>query len=814
MLIDTITIQNFRGIRDLTLGPQGGNLVIWGPNGSGKSGVIDALDFLFRGEISRLTGPGSREVSLTQHGRHVDAGISEAGVQATIRLSPEGAPVTISRTLSAPEELQCSDTEARPALGAVMELAQRGQHVLTRRDILRFIAVTPGDRGRQIEELLDLGDIGSTRQSLQTVANDLRSVAKEATARVANEQARAATAISLEEYDETSLIARVNEHRAVLDLEVITEIGPGLLLAGADASDNPSPARAATTVPGDVQQLQSVASSFSIDQVHDIHARLGDELAGLDTDAARAALAQAQLVDDGIRLQAGNAVCPLCDTEWATADALKQHLREKQRAATEARELRTVVETAANTLAQLLRPLAASAAAVAADLRELGNPDAPAAATLSAELESLIAAAAAPTGDFALPPLPAALTEASTLRVFVTRIVDSVPALPDDPTAERVRSRELLTRLDERLGSLTAEEAAERHAARASEAATVLLGEFIAARDAALDPLYESVRDRFVSLYQSLHEEEEDGFSARLSPTTTGMRFEVDFHNRGAFPPTAVHSEGHQDSMGLCLFLALSEQLANGRLEFLLLDDVVMSVDHEHRKAVCSLLRDQFPDTQLVITTHDRTWASQLRALKVVNGANFVEFPSWSIEAGPAVAMNRDLWATIGEHLVRGDVSAAAAALRRGCEEFFESACNALHAKIPYRSDYRWDFGDWVQAAMDEYRDLVSRARKSAQSWEDTARVSALDETDSIRKQVWARVWEEAWAINPNVHFNRWVSLEPGELEDVAQAYRDLMALFSCANCGSMLETMFADTDPAQIACHCGQQTWNLQLKA
>ena len=53
MLIDTITIQNFRGIRDLTLGPQGGNLVIWGPNGSGKSGVIDALDFLFRGEISR-----------------------------------------------------------------------------------------------------------------------------------------------------------------------------------------------------------------------------------------------------------------------------------------------------------------------------------------------------------------------------------------------------------------------------------------------------------------------------------------------------------------------------------------------------------------------------------------------------------------------------------------------------------------------------------------------------------------------------------------------------------------------------------------
>jgi recombinational DNA repair ATPase RecF len=38
-------IQEFRGIRNLTLQPQCENFVIHGPNGSGKSGVVDAIDF-------------------------------------------------------------------------------------------------------------------------------------------------------------------------------------------------------------------------------------------------------------------------------------------------------------------------------------------------------------------------------------------------------------------------------------------------------------------------------------------------------------------------------------------------------------------------------------------------------------------------------------------------------------------------------------------------------------------------------------------------------------------------------------------------
>lgn len=49
-------IENIRGIRNIDLKPQGKNFVIYGPNGTGKSAVVDALDFLMTGHMSRLEG--------------------------------------------------------------------------------------------------------------------------------------------------------------------------------------------------------------------------------------------------------------------------------------------------------------------------------------------------------------------------------------------------------------------------------------------------------------------------------------------------------------------------------------------------------------------------------------------------------------------------------------------------------------------------------------------------------------------------------------------------------------------------------------
>ena len=72
MRILELAVQNVRGLTDVHLVLDGQNLVIWGPNGAGKSCVVDAIDFLFTGRISRLMGDGTAGITLARHGPHID----------------------------------------------------------------------------------------------------------------------------------------------------------------------------------------------------------------------------------------------------------------------------------------------------------------------------------------------------------------------------------------------------------------------------------------------------------------------------------------------------------------------------------------------------------------------------------------------------------------------------------------------------------------------------------------------------------------------------------------------------------------------
>lgn len=244
--------------------------------------------------------------------------------------------------------------------------------------------------------------------------------------------------------------------------------------------------------------------------------------------------------------------------------------------------------------------------------------------------------------------------------------------------------------------------------------ASILILSFLKARDNILGNLYDNIKNRFVSLYRQLHGLDEEKFSAKIEPVGAGLSFEVDFYGRGTHPPQALHSEGHQDSMGICLYLALSERLTEGLIDLVILDDVVMSVDADHRRQICHLLASSFPNRQFLITTHDKTWASQLKSEGVVRSHGMVEFYNWNIETGPEVNTEVDIWDKIEADLQRNDIPSAAARLRRGSEQFFGTVCDVLQVSVPYKQNGRWELGDFLLPAMDKYRDLIKKAQTVA----------------------------------------------------------------------------------------------------
>ena len=102
--INSITIEEFRGIRKLTLDFKDKNFAICGPNGTGKSGVVDALEFVLTGNISRLSGEGRGEISLKQHAPHVDMqnDPAKARVIVSVTIALLKKTVSIERNVKSP----------------------------------------------------------------------------------------------------------------------------------------------------------------------------------------------------------------------------------------------------------------------------------------------------------------------------------------------------------------------------------------------------------------------------------------------------------------------------------------------------------------------------------------------------------------------------------------------------------------------------------------------------------------------------------------------------------------------------------------
>ena len=89
-------------------------------------------------------------------------------------------------------------------------------------------------------------------------------------------------------------------------------------------------------------------------------------------------------------------------------------------------------------------------------------------------------------------------------------------------------------------------------------------------------------------------------------------------------------------------------------------------------------------------------------------------------------------------------------------EDFFESVCDSLGAKLVYNAGMQWQLDDWLFAAMGEYKSLLKQAKRAASSWGHQEAAHEYEELDSFRTQTFTRTHAEQWAINANVHFNSW----------------------------------------------------------
>jgi hypothetical protein len=818
--IKTIHIEEFRGIRDLILDLGGDNFGICGPNGTGKSGVVDAIEFCLTGNVTRLSGQGQGELSVKGHAPHVDyrANPDKAKVTITAIVPSLNKEVTITRSVKNPRA--ATIIPADPAVETIIEeLQSHPEFALSRREIAKYIVTQPAQRSTDVQTLLRLDQIGSLRKALNSYANKRRGEVGEAERARVRAEGELKTALGLPTLDRKKVLEKANAQRGVLGLPALVELTPQTSFkegAPEGSKEGKQPSVAKDVALADLTALSTTIQSGEPNELKE-HRQSGfASLKKLKEDEKALSLARAHgFITTGLDLVAEDA-CPLCDKPW-DADELRAHLKAKL---LNAKEIGTLLENLGNANEAIIGGIEARASAI----RQ--------AAGYAATLEPAVSRAELDTYAKALDEAKVALEAFADDHSLIEGAIAAlnvkwwevpeeaqarldetekcVKALPD--ISAKDKAIDFLAILQDRYERLLSTTKTAKDMAARNATAQKVYDHYNNVSNKVLEDIYDAVAKEFTEFYKAINDDE-GKFVVELTAEPAKLSFNVDFYGRGTFPPGAYHSEGHQDGMGLCLYLALMKHTLGDKFTFAVLDDVLMSVDTGHRREVCRLLKTNFPNTQFVLTTHDRVWLQYMKTEGLIQNGQF--FGGWNIETGPRIWDDTDIWTEIQEALDKDDVPRAAALLRRYLEYISAVLADNLRAQVEYRGDASYDLGDLLPPTLSRWKDRLKKGIKSAEHWGHDDAKATLKAKLAEAETLIAKSNAEQWTINKSVHFNEWENFTKAEFEEVVKAFRALLDHIRCQNekCGGYPYLTPRKGASEQLRCSCGAININLVNK-
>jgi hypothetical protein len=259
--------------------------------------------------------------------------------------------------------------------------------------------------------------------------------------------------------------------------------------------------------------------------------------------------------------------------------------------------------------------------------------------------------------------------------------------------------------------------------------------------------------------------------------------------------PRLTLSEGHRNSLGLCIFLALVKMDTTANRP-IVLDDVVSSLDREHRGFLVDVINEDFADRQVLLFTHDREWFAELRArLPSANWAFMSLLPWRSPDMG--LQWSGSVFAfDEARALIASNPEAAGNRVRANMDGDLALIAEKLGLRLPYARGDRNDH----RTAADFLVRLIADAEHSLRKKDGTSWVRYSEPVDDWRE---AHSLLVSWA-NPASHSG---SLTSAEATRLLAACERALERFKCPSCHDPL--WIADqAGRKRLQCSCGELQW------
>lgn len=259
--------------------------------------------------------------------------------------------------------------------------------------------------------------------------------------------------------------------------------------------------------------------------------------------------------------------------------------------------------------------------------------------------------------------------------------------------------------------------------------------------------------------------------------------------------PRLTLSEGYRNGLGLCIFLAMAKQEAD-KDRPLFLDDVVVSLDRNHRGMIAELLKKEFNKRQVVILTHDREWYTELR--------HQLDDKNWTFKAllpyeTPKIGIRWSHKATTFDDAraqLKERPDSAGNDARKIMDVELAHIAERLKIRLPY---LRADKND-KRMAHDFLERLIVDGKKCFQKRAGDGYESHMDAVNSFEH---AQCLLVSWANHASHTFD----LVPSEAISLIDACEKALEFFKCSSCGKGV--WFAYAEGAEwVQCQCSQIRW------
>lgn len=263
----------------------------------------------------------------------------------------------------------------------------------------------------------------------------------------------------------------------------------------------------------------------------------------------------------------------------------------------------------------------------------------------------------------------------------------------------------------------------------------------------------------------------------------------VELNTGRKIAPQRIFSEANYDLIILLLHISLFRACASsGQAKFLILDDILQSVDSVIRTRFVEYLLKELNDWQFVITCHDRLWLNQLKYMFQRASHQFKEFniSHWNFMKGPTiVSRNHELKDDmISKALETNNSRLIAAACGVTLEMICQKLSVSLEISIHRKPDDKYTIGDLWPG--------IKKAFKKS------AILALCDRIDSL-------------LVIRNIlgcHYNEWAnSLSDSEVLEFANSIQELYDRCFCEKCGCWIST----SDEKEVIADCKCQSLQLQ---